>query len=694
MVGGLNPRPRSHRRLAVVCLAFPLLLAAGGPPALAEIRPGDAGRLQALLYNEILFHARQGDYVSALTRWQVAAEQGLLPALPAESELLLARLKLAYGMDVEAGLDFTRLMTADLPPAASNRAWYELARSFFHKGYPEAAMEALDQVTGAVDDEIAGDLRLLRAHVLMALQRHLEAAQALADWQGPAELAPYADYNRGIALVRAGRDADAVEALQGVATLPAQAEEALALRDKANLTLGYVFLRQGAFERARSFLQQVRLNSPYSNRALLAMGWIAQQQGRTTEALSPWTELRHRNVTDPAVQESLLAVPSLHRELQALGVAAAQYEDAVAVYSGELGRIGEAVEALQQGQTLDLLGDKAAADGTPRVAGARYFGPLLASRRFQQTLQGHGDLQLMLDTVDDGLQHIDRLADSLGVGPGTGRATGGAPGQAPDAGGARETAAPGRRIEGPGAAAPGALPPAPEWVVEWQGTDPAGEDFRGIPLLPEIDLPADRVLDPRPEPQFRGLPEPDYSGLPAGPEFLGLPSGPVDIGLPQSDIAWLPETGRFRLPERRDEQYAYPDARPGAAARATNRERQRRRIREPAARPGGAVDDRPPGEALQALAAELAAAAGRMASLPGERLQSPGGDSDLAARIAALRARILALRARIAAAIADYESYTRALALAELQARQRQLEGYLEQARLELAKTYDQATER
>jgi hypothetical protein len=400
-------------------------------------------------------------------------------------------------------------------------------------------------------------------------------------------------------------------------------------------------------------------------------------------------------VTDPAVQESLLAVPSLHRELQALGVAAAQYEDAVAVYSGELGRIGEAVEALQQGQTLDLLGDRAAAaDGTPRVAGARYFGPLLASRRYQQTLRGHDDLQLLLDNMDDGLQHIDRLADSLGVGPGTGRAAGGAPGPAPDAGAERKVAAPGRRIEAQETAAPGALPPAPEWIVEWEGTDPAGEDFRGIPLLPEIDLPADRVLDARPEPQFRGLPEPDYSGLPAAPEFLGLPSGPVDIGLPQSDIAWLPETGRFRLPERREEEYAYPDARPVATARASNRGRQSRRIREPAARPGRAVDERPAGEELQALATELAAAAERMASLPAERLQSPGGDSDLAARIAALRARILALRARIAAAIADYESYTRALALAELRARQRQLEGYLEQARLELAKTYDQATER
>ena len=93
-----------------------------------------------------------------------------------------------------------------------------------------------------------------------------------------------------------------------MATLAAQSEEELALRDKANLSLGYVYLQQNAFDRARNYLQQVRLNSPYSNRALLAMGWIAQQQGRSDEALAPWTELRNRNVTDPAVQESLLAV--------------------------------------------------------------------------------------------------------------------------------------------------------------------------------------------------------------------------------------------------------------------------------------------------------------------------------------------------------------------------------------------------
>jgi hypothetical protein len=670
------------------------LLAGMALPAYAETPAEDPGRLQDLLYREILYLSRQEDYVSALTRWQVAAEKGLLPELPAESELLLARLKLAYGMDVEAGLDFTRLLTADLPPPERNLAWYELARSFFHKGYSEAALEALYQVTGKVPEDIAGDLRLLRAHVLISLQRHLEAAKVLEGWREPVSLKPFAEYNRGIALVRAGRDADAVSALQGVATLAAETEEQLALRDKANLSLGYVFLRQNAFDRAGEYLQQVRLNSPYSNRALLAMGWIARQQGRSDEALAPWMELRKRNVTDPAVQESLLAVPSLHRELQALTMAAAQYEDAVALYSRELDRVNEALVQLRQGHLPDeLLPDREAQSGDrPAGPGGRYIGPLLANRRVQLTLQGHADLQLMLDNVDEGLENVDQLARRLGVGEQESRF--------------RDTAR--RSTEGsdrPGVveqnrntrdeddASGPYLPNAPEWIVEWEGSDQAGDDFRGIPLLPEINLPADQG-DRLPQSDFAGLPEPDFTGLPAAAEFHSLPPESIDIGLPVSEITWLPETGRFTLPERREQEHTYPDGMPpGTVVTARRTEPQSRRISEPAALAGHSPENRPASEALQELANELAAAAERMARLDDYRDDSRP-DSGLAARLAALRERILALRERIAATIADYESYTRALALAELQGRQRQLEGYLEQARLELAKTYDQAADR
>ena len=62
--------------------------------------------------------------------------------------------------------------------------------------------------------------------------------------------------------------------------MPAEGEELLALRDKAHLSLSYAFARQEDYEQAREQLEVVRPQSPFSNRALLALGWIAHKQGR------------------------------------------------------------------------------------------------------------------------------------------------------------------------------------------------------------------------------------------------------------------------------------------------------------------------------------------------------------------------------------------------------------------------------
>ena len=55
----------------------------------------------------------------------------------------MARMKLAFGMHLEAGFDLHALLGEDIPPTVRNRAWYELARAFSHKGYQQAAVEAL-----------------------------------------------------------------------------------------------------------------------------------------------------------------------------------------------------------------------------------------------------------------------------------------------------------------------------------------------------------------------------------------------------------------------------------------------------------------------------------------------------------------------------------------------------------------------
>jgi len=101
----------------------------------------------------------------------------------------------------------------------------------------------------------------------------------------------------------------------------------------------------------------------------------------------------------------------------------------------------------------------------------------------------------------------------------------------------------------------------------------------------------------------------------------------------------------------------------------------------------------PVGEALRELAAALSSATDRMARLSQAYDAAPPGVDGLDDRITALRARILRLRSRVNNAIALNESYTQALALDELNRRQHQLEDLLEQASLELAKTYDKAAD-
>jgi len=677
-----------------------LLLAAACVTLPAAAVEQDDGRLQELLYGEALFDSHQHDYLSAITRLQLVEEEGQLPEESVDARLLLARMKLAYGLHVEAGFDFHALLGKDVPEAVRNRAWYELARAFSHKGYNDAAAEALEHVKGEVPADIAGDCQLLRATVLMSLDRNRQAAQALQDWQGKPALAAYAYYNRGIALLRAGEHAEAVSVLEKAVDMPADNEELLALRDKAHLSLGYAFALEESYEPARKQLEAVRRDGPFSNRALLALGWIAHKQGRSEAALVSWMELRGRSPADPAVLETLLVVPAVQRELDALQVAARDYEKAMAAYNSELSQLRDVRESVRNGTAVSSLlkNDNAAAPGAAEQSGSgvpRYFGSLLASRDFQEMSQGYGDLQSMLDNVDKGLNNIDSLAKAIAPG---GPASRRSSTESPSADAAKAQA-------GSNIANSPAQPQQqefaskfddPGWQPQWgyREGEPTDIPGPGIPKLPEIELPADQAMRSLPAPEFSGLPESDFSGLPPDSEFVGLPESDFS-GLPEPEILRLPETGRFRMPGDGIEDYAYPDKAPSWRTRPGERYAYQlnRMLPPPADDAGfnpGAV---PVGEALRGLAEALDSATRRMTHLD-EAFDPADGIAGLEERIAALRARILRLRARIANAIALYENYTRTLALNELDRRQHLLEDLLKQASLERAKTYDQSTDR
>jgi hypothetical protein len=245
---------------------------------------------------------------------------------------------------------------------------------------------------------------------------------------------------------------------------------------------------------------------------------------------------------------------------------------------------------------------------------------------------------------------------------------------------------------------PGASAGDAQWQREWVQRDgePIDHPAPGIPQLPEIELPSQRTLKPFPE---RELPS-----RPAISNYIREPPSPEITGLPDSEILWLPNSGEFfqkpksgeffrRPGEEEEEDYAYADLVPQKSTTpGEHYTYQLNRLlpageEEPGFDPGAV----PVGEALRELAAALNNATERMAGLDGAF--DPAAGAGLQERIAALRARILKLRARIANAIVLYENYTRAMALDELDRRQLLLEDLLEQASLELAKTYDQSSD-
>ena len=304
-------RPRSTRTLLILAVAA--LLAAGA----AHARRHDPEKLpethiRDLHFGDVLFLYLQNDDAhdfEALTRLLAYDQWGRMPHHADDAQLLAAGLYLQLGMHNEAGERFARLLTSDVPTGVRNRAWLYLGQIWYARGYLDRAESALRRVNGRMSPEFEAQKELLLANVLMHQGRYDEAIRLLSGWRGGPVWSAYARFNLGVALVRNDRLVDAAPFLTGVGSMIADTPELLALRDRANLALGFAYLQANQPERARPALARVRLNGPYSNRALLGIGWADAALGDYRGALTPWMELRSRDVLDAAVQESYLAVP-------------------------------------------------------------------------------------------------------------------------------------------------------------------------------------------------------------------------------------------------------------------------------------------------------------------------------------------------------------------------------------------------
>ena len=406
----------SYLRLLLV------LLVLTAPVAHAAKNNEQAVVVESPQYGEVLFYFYQEDYFHAIVTLLAAQNQQQLGEHADDAELLLGGLYLSYGHHLEAADIFKRMLADNVATDIRDRTWFFLAKIWYQRGYLEKSQEALGYVEGELPQNLQREALMLQAQILIDAGDYDRAVALLQNWKGKTEWASYAKFNIGVALVRSGRVAEAQAILNDLGNLNPFNEELTSLRDKANLALGYALLQDGQPMAAKEPLQRVRLEGPFSNKALLGVGWADAEMDDYRRALVPWMELRGRDLLDPAVQESMLAIPYAMAQLDSISQAADHYLNAIEAFYEETRRLDQTIAHIESGEMFDQFVSSDPLDSTgwywqleqlPEGAEARYLFHLLATHEFQEGLKNYRDLNFLSRNLDSWQGNIDVYGNML-----------------------------------------------------------------------------------------------------------------------------------------------------------------------------------------------------------------------------------------------------------------------------------------
>jgi len=364
-------------------------------------------------FGEALYYAYQGRYFDALERLDAEMAQHYRidePKLDSlythidHAEFSVGDFELYYRMHQRAGRAIKAVFEGDVDEAVRNEAGFRLARIHFQKDQPYAALQALERISGRVPEDIRDDVEFLRANIYMAIGRAPDAVDVLSRLQPSGVLKGFAAYNLGIALLRDGREQDAIQQLDRSGKMKGIDRATRAIRDKSNLVLGTLLFESSQFGQSQHSLDRVRLEGPFSNQALLRAGWADVSAANFDRAVVPWSILAERDTTDAAVQEALLALPYAYGVLNVHGRAALLYGRAVEAFGSELGKVDASIHSIRDGDFLEaLVREEIRQDkdwvirlrSLPDAPETFYLMALMATHDFQTSLQNYLDLEDM-----------------------------------------------------------------------------------------------------------------------------------------------------------------------------------------------------------------------------------------------------------------------------------------------------------
>lgn len=280
-------------------------------------------------YQQVLYEYYQGNFALALTQMAILEQKypnGLskipefLSGHQAEPELLKGGMSLAYGLDNQAADIFLRLLKNDIAPDVTAYSWLLLGKTYYQKRQFSDAAQAFQQISQDsaqqyFDEPTRDNWLYMQSQLHGFLLEQVTGADDIPWLQQLSDNSiyrDYAQYNQALALLQQGDSQQAITRLSTLSNNESNfvsrwmgwadpifsavdeqdvEDERDAIRDRANLTLGYTLLQNDEPHQAFKVFENIRTDGLDAEPALLGYGWAAAKKNELQTALAIWQRL-------------------------------------------------------------------------------------------------------------------------------------------------------------------------------------------------------------------------------------------------------------------------------------------------------------------------------------------------------------------------------------------------------------------
>jgi len=273
-------------------------------------------KVKDLAYGVSLYNFFQQKYFSAITELLVAEHYERITSDDSNPPLLLGGLYLSYDLHKQSSAVFKQLLNEkelEIPVSIIDQAHFLLGKNHYEDGlYPQAEEQFINIKDGLQLESDEEKLFLMNA-IFLRNEDFTQAQKTLDHFSSDSVWKDYAQFNTASRLIQRPEEGNVelgFELLDELASSDAAHPEKLILKDKANLALAYVALRDGYSDVSIEHFNQIRLKGIETNKALLGVGWAHYREDKFQEAVIPWMHLASSQTeSDLAVQEAFISIP-------------------------------------------------------------------------------------------------------------------------------------------------------------------------------------------------------------------------------------------------------------------------------------------------------------------------------------------------------------------------------------------------